>query len=57
MKYKVSLREISRAEPNFFPEGSGHILTLIPTLVIIQIFSISKTYTPSIVLPGRAIME
>ena len=57
MKYKVSLREILRAEPDCFPEGSGYILTLIPTLVIIQTFSIAKSYTSSIVLPGRAIME
>ena len=39
------------------PEGSGYISPYIPTSVIIQTFSISKNYTSSIVLPGRAILE
>ena len=57
MKYSLSTREIPRAEPKGFPEGSGYISPYIPTRVIIQIFSISKSYTSSIVLPGRAILE
>ena len=57
MKYSLSTREIPRAEPEGFPEGSGYISPYIPTGVIIQTFSISKSYTSSIVLPGRAILE
>ena len=40
MKYSLSTREILRAEPEEFLEGS-----------------ISKSYTSSILLPGRAILE
>ena len=40
MKYSLSTREILRAEPEEFPEGS-----------------ISKSYTSSIVISGRAILE
>ena len=39
------------------PEGSGYILPYILTWVIIQTFSVSKSYTSSNVLPGRAILE
>ena len=56
-KYSLSTREITREEPAGFPEGSGYISHYIPTWVIIQIFSISKSYTSSIVLPGKAILE
>ena len=57
MKYSLSKREIPRAEPKGFPEESEYISPYIPTLIIIQIFSISKSYTSSIALPGRAILE
>jgi hypothetical protein len=57
VKYSLSTREILRAEPEGFPEGSGYISPYIPTRVIIQTFSISKSFTSSIVLPGRAILE
>ena len=57
MKYSLSPREIPRAEPKGFPEGSGYISPYIPTQVIIQTFSISKIYTSSIVLTGRPILE
>ena len=53
MKYSL----ITRAEPEGFPEGSGYILPYILTSVIIQTFSISKSYNPSIVLPGRSILK
>ena len=53
VKYSLSTREIPRAEL----EGSGYISPFIPTRVTIQTFSISKSYTSSIVLPGRAILE
>ena len=53
VKYSLS----PRAEPEGFLEGSGYISPYIPTRVIIQTFSISKSYTSSIVLPGRAILE
>ena len=49
MKYSLSMREIPRAEPKGFLEGSGYISLYILTGVIIQ-------YS-SIVLPGRAILE
>ena len=45
------------AEPKGYPEGSGYISLYIPTRVIIQTFSIAKSYTSSIVFPGRAILE
>ena len=45
LKYSLSTRELPRAEPNGFPEGSSYILPYIPTWVIIQTFSISKSYT------------
>ena len=57
VKYSLNTREIPRAEPKGFPEGSGYISPYIPTWVKIQTFSISKSYTSSIVLPGRAILE
>ena len=57
MKYCLSMREIPRAQPKGFPEGSGYISPYILTSVIIQTLSISKSYTSSIVLPGRAILE
>ena len=41
MKYSMSMREIPKAEHKGFPEGSGSISPYIPTLVIIQTFSIS----------------
>ena len=56
VKYSLSPREIPRGEPKGFPEGSGYISPYIPTLVIIQTFSISTSYISSIVLPGRAIL-
>ena len=46
VKYRLSKREIPRAEPDGFPEE-----------VIIQTFSISKSYISSIALAGRAILE
>ena len=57
MKYSLSMREIPKAELDGFPEGLGHISPCIQTLVTIQTFSISKSYTSSIVLPGRALLE
>ena len=57
MKYSLSPRKIPRAKPEGFPEGSGYISPYIPTWVMIQTFSISKSYTSSIVLPGRAILK
>ena len=57
MKYSMSMREIPRAEPEGFPEGSGYISPYIPTPVIIRTSIISKNHTSSIVLPGRAILE
>ena len=43
MKYRLSSREILRAEPEGFPEGSGDISSYTPTLVTIQSFSITST--------------
>ena len=57
VKYSLSTREMPRAEIKGFTEGSVFISSYIPTRVIIQIFSISKSYTSSIVLHGRAILE
>ena len=57
VKYSLSMREIPRAEAEEFPEGSGYISMYIPTWVIIPTISISKSYTSSIALPGRAILE
>ena len=57
MKYSLSTREILRAEPKGFPQGSGYISLYILTRVIVHTFSISKSYTSSIVLSGRAILE
>ena len=37
MKYSLSTREIQRAEPKGFPEGSGYISPYIPPLIIIHI--------------------
>ena len=57
MKYSLSPKDIPRAKAERFSEGSGYISRYIPTQVIIQSFSISKSYTSSIVLPGRATLE
>ena len=57
MEYSLSTKEVSRAEPEGFPEGSAYISPYILTQVIIQTFSIFKSYTYCIVLPGRAILE
>ena len=43
MKYRLSPREIPRAEPEGFPEGSGDISSYTPTRVTIQSFSITST--------------
>ena len=43
MKYRLSPREIPRAEPEGFPEGSGDISSYTPTQVTIQSFSITST--------------
>ena len=43
MKYRLSPREILRAEPEGFPEGSGDISSYTPTRVTIQSFSITST--------------
>ena len=43
MKYSLSPREILRAKPNGFPEGSGYISVYILTQVTIQTFSITTT--------------
>ena len=43
MKYRLSPREILRAEPEGFPEGSGDISLYTPTRVTIQSFSITST--------------
>ena len=40
MKYSLSPREILRAKPKGFSEGSGYISEDIPTRVTIQTFSI-----------------
>ena len=57
MKYSLSTREIPRATPEGYPEGLGCISPYILTSVIIQTFSISKSYTSSIILPGMEILE
>ena len=57
VKYSLSTREIPSMEPQGFPKGSGYISPYILTQVIIQTFSISKSYASSIFLPGRAILE
>ena len=41
MKYSLSSREIPRAKPKGFPEGSGYISLYILTWVTIQTFSIT----------------
>ena len=43
--YSLSPREIPRAEPEVFPEGSGYISPYILTWVIIQTLSILKSHT------------
>ena len=40
MKYSLNPREIARAKPEGFPEGSGFISSYNPTRVTIQTFSI-----------------
>ena len=57
VKYSLSTRELPRAEPERFSEGSGYISPYILSCVTIQTFSISKSHTSSIDLPGRAILE
>ena len=57
MKYSLSTREIWKARPKGVPKELRLYFTVSPTLVKIQTFSISKSYTSSIVLPGRAILE
>ena len=39
MKYRLSLREIPRAKPKGFPEGSGYISSHVLTRVTIQTLS------------------
>ena len=41
MKYSLSPREIPRAKPEGFLEGSNYISSYIPTRVTIQTFSIT----------------
>ena len=41
MKYSLSPREILRAKPEGFPEGSSYVSSYLPTLVTIQAFSIT----------------
>ena len=41
MKYSLSPREIPRAKPDVFPEGSGNISLYILTRVTLQTFSIT----------------
>ena len=55
VKYSLSTREMPRAEPKRFSEGSGYISPYI--LSCVTPWQISKSYTSSIVLPGRAILE
>ena len=57
MKYSLSMRKFPRAEHEGFPEGSRYISPYIATGVTIQKFSIFKSHTSSIVLPGMAILE
>ena len=57
VKCSLSTREILRAEPGGFTEGSGYISLYILTWVTIQSFSMSKSYTDSMVHPGRAILK
>ena len=47
VKYSLSTKEIPRGEPKGFLEGSGYISPYIPTWVIIQTCSISKSYISS----------
>jgi hypothetical protein len=42
MKYRLSLREILRAKPTGFPEGSGYISSHVLTRVSIQTLSITN---------------
>ena len=55
MKYCLSPREIPRAEPEGFPEGSGNISSYTPTQVTIQSFSITSTSQYFLVLASRAL--
>ena len=57
VKYSLSTRETPKAEPKRFSEGSGYISPYIPTRVILQILSISNSYTSSIAHSDRAILE
>ena len=41
MKYTLRPKEMPRAKPEGFSEGSGHISSYIPTRVTIQAFSIT----------------
>ena len=49
MKYSLSPREIPRAKPEGYPEGSGYISLYIPTQITIQTFSIT---TPALSFLG-----
>ena len=49
MKYSLSPREIPRAKPEGFPEGSGYISLYILTIVTIQTFSMT---TPGLTFLG-----
>ena len=42
MKYSLIPREIPRAKPEGFPEGSGYILLYFLTRVTVQTFSITN---------------
>ena len=42
MKYSLSPREILKAKPEGFPEGSGYISSYFLTQVTIQTFSITN---------------
>ena len=49
MKYSLSLREVPRAKPEGYPEGSDYISLYIPTPVTIQ--------TSSITTPALSFLE
>ena len=49
LEYSLRLREIPRAKPKGFPEGSGYISVYFLTWVTIQTFSITN---PALTFPG-----
>ena len=53
MKYRLSPREMPRAEPEGFPEGSGDISLYTPPLVTMQSFSITSTKEEARIRDGR----